>query len=403
MPRTLCIGNQTSDTDSRTTDLAKFNNSSNLGLVSSVDYSITGDGFWHTSLADVEYTSMLELAQKFDCVFFLDQQDINAQAYKLFQELQPLVSVVCERDDMFDHLSSNQTYWHKQFATNPSICVVPFVATSPDICSAIDVPVSAQEQETMKHNMIASIKNSQCKSCFGQEGSPQGFQPRKPKAGDLNSLRVNESLEWINALELQDINDLLELSTAYYYRIKSQELDSVDIKKLANPHIRVDIVDDCTDKLLYFLKRCVQAEITQFKLAFSSNDSILNKQLLDILNNFTSVTVEIILDAAGKANNVLATVENLKHRGHKVNVVSKVSMYNIDTLDELLELSDKISISTGIESPYNFPNKKQILEVLDRCKQTKKYETCVSIKQAIDDLYRNFYVYHYQKYTRIVS
>lgn len=372
MPRTLCIGNQTSDTDSRTTDLAKFNNSSNLGLVSSVDYSITGDGYWHTSLADVEYTSISELAQKFDCVYFLDQQDINAHTYKLFQELQPLVSVVCERADMFDHLSSNQAYWHKQLQTNPSICVVPFVASGPDICSAISVPVSAQEQETMKHNMIAGIKNTQCESCYSAEGTPQGFQSRKPK--NFDSARLKQSLDWIRTLDLQTVDGLLELNTLYYYRIKSQELNSVDINKLANSHICVDIVDDCTEELLYFLERCVQAEITQFKLTFSSNE--LNKQLLDILNNFSSVTVETIL---------------------------KVSMHNINTLDELLEFSDKISISTGIESPYNFQNKKQILEVLDRCKQTKKYKTCVYTQGAIDALYKNFYVYHYQKYTRRVQ
>ena len=370
--QTLCIGNQTSDTDSRTTNLAKLNSSVNLGLVNSANDCVTVDGYWHTSLADLEYSSMIEFAQKFDCVYFLDQQDINDQTYKLYKELEPLVPVVCERADMFDHIISKRAYWQEQFKTNPSICVMPFVASGPDICGAISVPVSAQEQETMKHNMIAGIKNSQCESCYIAEGTPQGFQVRKPK--NFDSARFTQSLDWIRTLDLQTVDGLLELNTAYYYRIKSQELDSVDVNKLAHPHICVDIVDDCTEELLYFLERCVQAEITQFKLILSSNEP--NKQLLDILNNFSSVTVETIL---------------------------KVSMHNIDTLDELLELSDKISISTGIESPYNFPNKKQILEVLDRCKQTKKYKTCVYTQGAIDALYKNFYVYHYQKYTRRIQ
>lgn len=409
MPRTLCIGNQTSDTDSRTTNLAHLKNSSNLGLVSSVNDSITGDGYWHTSLADVEYKDILELAQKFHCVYFLDQQDINDQTYKLFQELEPLVNVVCERDGMFDHLSSKQAYWHQQFKTNQSICAVPFVATVPDICSAISVPVTAQEQETMKHNMIASIKNSQCQSCYGQEGAPQGFQSRKPKLGELNSVRISQSLDWIRVLDLQTVDDLLKLSTAYYYRIKSQELKSVDVNKLATPHIRVYIVDDCTEELFYFLKRCVQARVTQFRLTFSTNTKIINNELIDILDNFTSVTVKIKLDAVGKANNyihwgtdfdqVLSTVDNLKQRGHKVNFVNQVSIYNITTLDKLLEFSDEVTLSTGILSPYNFPDKKQILEVLDKCKQTKKYKTSVFTQDVIDDLYKSFYVSHYQRYT----
>jgi hypothetical protein len=367
--RTLCIGNQTYDTDDRTTKLARENNSINHGLITNANIVTDSDGYWHTSLADVEYSVMLQLAQKFDSVYFFDQDGKSDKTLKLYQELEPLVPVICERADMFDHIISKRAYWQEQFKTNPSICVMPFVASGPDICGAISVPVSAQEQETMKHNMIAGIKNSQCESCYIAEGTPQGFQVRKPK--NFDSARLTQSLDWIRALNLQTVDGLSELSTAYYYRIKSQELDSVDINKLAHPHICVDIVDDCTEELLYFLERCVQAEITQFKLTFSSNE--LNKQLLDILNNFSSVNVETIL---------------------------KVSMNNIDTLDELLEFSDKISISTGIESPYNFPNKKQILEVLDRCKQTKKYKTCVYTQGTIDTLYKNFYVYHYQKYTR---
>lgn len=410
MPRTLCIGNSTSDTDNRTTDLAKQRSSGfNQGLVSSVNDSITGDGYWHTSLADVGYTGILELAQKFDCVHFLDQQDINDQTYKLFQALGPLVSVECERDDMFDHLSSKQRYWHEQFKTNPSICAVPFVATSPNICSAISVPVLAQEHATMKHNMIAGIKNSQCELCYSQEGTPTGYQPRKARWGELNSFRINESLHWISALDLQTTDDLSKLNTVYYYRIKCKELDSLDVTKLANPCIHVDIVDDCTLEFVDFLKQCVQASITEFRLTFSTNTKIVNTELLDILDNFASVTVKIQLDAVGKANNyihwgtdfnqVLATVDDLKQRGHRVDFVNQISIYNIARLDELLEFSDQVTESTGILSPYNFPDKKQILAVLDKCKQTLAYKTSVFTRSAIDKLYKDYYVDHYQRYT----
>lgn len=411
MVRTLCIGNSTSDTDNSTTDLAKQNSSGfNRGLVSSVNDSITGDGYWHTSLADVGYTGILELAQKFDCVHFLDQQDINDQTYKLYKELEPLVSVVCERDDMFDDLSSKQAYWHEQFKTNPSICAVPFLASSPDICGAISVPVLAQEQETMKHNMIAGIKNSQCSVCYSEEGSPENYQPRKPKWGELNSFRINESLHWISTLDLQTTDDLQKLSTTYYYRIKCSELDSLDVTKLANSCIHVDIVEDCTQGCLAdFLKKCVQASVTEFRLTFSTNTKIVNTELLDMLDNFASVTVKIQLDAVGKANNyihwgtdfnqVLATVDELKQRGHRVNFVNQISIYNIARLDELLEFSDKVTISTGILSPYNFPDKKQILAVLDKCKQTLAYKTSVFTRSAIDELYKTFYLNHYQRYT----
>lgn len=408
----LCIGNQTSDTDSRTTNLAKLENSINLGLVSSVNYSIMGDGYWHTSLADVEYSSMIEFAQKFDQVIFLDQQDINDQTYKLFQELQSVVSVVCERTGMFDHLSSKQAYWHEQFKTNPSICVKPFITTNNGICSAISVPVSEQEHLTMKQNMILGVKNSQCESCYAQEGMPQGFQPRKPQLGEFKSQRVSESLDWIGLLDLQTVDDLLKLRRPYYYRMNCKELNSIDVNQLANPYTRVNIVDDCTLEFFQFLKRCTQAKITEFVLTFRSDTTDINNKLLDILDNFSFITVEIKLDAASKANNyihwgadfnqVLTTAEHIKQRGHKVNFVSEVSIYNIAVLNELLEFFENsdigLGISTGILSPYNFTDKKRIIDVLDKCKETNIYKNVQTVKSTVDNLYKNYYVSHYQRY-----
>lgn len=410
--RTLCIGNQTHDTDDRTTKLARENNSKNLGLVTSTTDNLDGDGYWHTSLADIDYTSMLVFAQKFDQVYFLDQQDINDQTYKLFQELASLVSIVCERAGMFDHLRSKQAYWHEQFKTNLSICVKPFITTNKGICSAIGVPVSEQEHLTMKQNMILGVKNSQCESCYAQEGMPQGFQPRKPQSGEFKSQRISESLDWIGLLDLQTVDDLLKLRRTYYYRMNCKELNSIDVNQLANPHTHVDIVDDCILEFFQFLKRCVQTGATKFVLTFTSNTADINNELLAILDNFSFVTVKIKLDAASKANNyihwgtdfnqVLTTAEHIKHRGHKISFVSKVSIYNIAVLNELLEFFDdsgvSLEIGEGILSPYNFTDKKQIINVLDKCKETNIYKNNETIKKVIDGIYKIYYVSHYQRY-----
>ena len=120
--------------------------------------------------------------------------------------------------------------------------------------------------------------------------------------------------------------------------------------------------------------------------------------MLDILDNFSFITVEIKLDAASKANNyihwgtdfnqVLTTAEHIKQREHKVNFVSKVSIYNIAVLNELLEFFDdsgvSLEIGEGILSPYNFTDKKQIINVLDKCKETNIYKNNETIKSVID-------------------
>lgn len=410
--RTLCIGNQTHDTDDRTTKLARENNSKNLGLVTSTTDNLDGDGYWHTSLADIDYTSMLVFAQKFDQVYFLDQQDINDQTYKLFQELASLVSIVCERAGMFDHLRSKQAYWHEQFKTNLSICVKPFITTNNGICSAISVPISEQEHLIMKQNMILGVKNSQCESCYAQEGMPRGFQPRKPQLGEFKSQRVSESLDWIGLLDLQTVDDLSKFRRTYYYRMNCKELNSIDVNQLANPHTRVDIVDDCTAEFYEFLKTCVEYKITNFGLSFSSNTLDINDSLLDMLDNFSHTIINIKVDAIGKANNyiywgsefdkVLETAEHIKQRGHKISFVSKVSIYNIAVLNELLEFFDdsvvSLEIEEGILSPYNFTDKKRIIDVLDKCKETNIYKNNETIKRIIDGIYKIYYVSHYQRY-----
>ena len=412
--RTLCIGNQTQDTDDRTTKLAYENTSINHGLVSSTEIDFTDTGYWHTSLADIEYSDILQLAKKFDNVYFFDQDDKGDKTLKLYQELKSHMPVQCETAEMFNVLFDKQAYWHQQFKTNPSICVKPFIANNnSDICSLITSPITQQEHEIIKQNMIEGVKNSHCENCYAQEGMPIGFQSRKPKWGEFNSSRISESLDWIGLLDLHSVNDLFTIDKPYYYRVASNNLNSIDKIRLADPVTRVEIVGDCTIEFYEFLKTCVQQKTTKFGLAFSTNTLDINDSLLDMLDNFKYVNINIKLDAFGKVNNyinwgsefdkVLETTEHIKQRGHKVSFVSKVSIYNIAVLNELLEFFDNsvvsLEIEEGILSPYNFTDKKQIIDILDKCKETNIYKNNEIIKSVIDGIYKNYYVSHYQKYS----
>ena len=415
--RTLCIGNQTYDTDDKTSILAQSNNSINHGLVTDANAVLSGDGYWHTSLADIEYTAMLQLAQKFDSVYFFDQDDKSDKTLKLYQELESLVNVELETVSMFDNLLDKQHYWHQQFKINPSMCIKPFIApinkNKHEICNVSSYPITQQEHEIIKQNMIEGIKNSHCENCYAEEGMPIGFQSRKLKWGEFNSSRISGSLDWIGLLDLHSVNDLFTIDKPYYYRVASNDLNSIDKIRLADPVTRVDIVDDCTAEFYEFLKTCVQHKITNFGLAFNSNALDMNDSSLDILDNFSNTSIGIKVDAFGKVNNyinwgsefdkVLETIEHIKQRGHKVSFVSKVSIYNIAVLNELLEFFDNsvvsLEIEEGILSPYNFTDKKQIIDILDKCKETNIYKNNEIIKSVIDGIYKNYYVSHYQKYS----
>jgi len=206
---------------------------------------------------------------------------------------------------------------------------------------------------------------------------------------------------------------LFTIDKPYYYRVASNDLNSIDKIRLADPTTLVDIVGDCTAEFYEFLKTCVQHKITNFGLAFNSNALDMNDSSLDILDNFSNTSIGIKVDAFGKVNNyinwgsefdkVLETIEHIKQRGHKVSFVSKVSIYNIAVLNELLEFFDNsvvsLEIEEGILSPYNFTDKKQIIDVLDKCKETNIYKNNEIIKSVIDVIYKNYYVSHYQKYS----
>ena len=413
----LCIGNQTHDTDDRTTKLARENNSINHGLITDENIVIDSDGYWHTSLADVEYSVMLQLARRFDSVYFFDQDDKSNKTLKLYQELESLASVELETVSMFDNLLDRQHYWHQQFKINSSMCIKPFIApinknNKSEICDVSSYPITQQEHEIIKQNMIEGVKNSHCENCYAEEGMPVGFQSRKPKWGEFNSTRISESLDWIGLLDLHNVNDLFTIDKPYYYRVASDNLNSIDNIRLADPVTRVDIVGDCTAEFYEFLKTCVQHKITNFGLSFSSNTLDMNDSLLDILDNFSNTNIGIKVDAIGKANNyiywgsefdkVLETAEHIKQRGHKVSFVSKVSIYNIAVLNELLEFFNdsgvSLEIEEGILSPYNFTDKKQIINVLDKCKETNIYKNNETIKKVIDGIYKIYYVSHYQRY-----
>lgn len=420
--RTLCIGNETQDTDDKTTKLAQENNSINHGLVSSTEIDLTVTGYWHTSLADVEYTAMLQLAKKFDNVYFFDQDDKGDKTLKLYRELKSNMSVQCETAGMFNVLSNKQIYWHQQFKTNPSICVKPFVANNNgDICNAITSPITQKEHETIKQNMIAGVINPQCGICYAQEGNPIGFQSRKPKWGDLNSSRISESLDWIDLLDLQTVDDLFKINRPYYYRITSTNLNSIPEKYLVDNTTFICVTDNNpaeTSKFNEFLKRCIHKKTTDFILSFSTNTLDINKSLLTILDNFSQVNIVIKLDAVGKVNDyihwsssfdaVLKTIDQLVSAGHRISFFSKVSIYNILVLNELLEFFDSnfshtnitmgIDINANVTSPYNFPDKKRIIDVLDKCKETNTYKNVQTIKSTVDNLYKRYFVSHYQKY-----
>jgi hypothetical protein len=87
----------------------------------------------------------------------------------------------------------------------------------------------------------------------------------------------------------------------------------------------------------------------------------------------------------------------LKRQGHNININCVPGIYNVTNLHLLLEYLDREFSDTTIymqinylalQSAYNNPNAKLVLESMDRCKQTSVYfSNGKSCKTTIDSLY----------------
>jgi hypothetical protein len=71
--KVLCLGNNTSDSDIRVSELSKNNNTKNFGLIVDTNITISHPGYYHTSIYDLEIGKILELIKSFDQLIFLDQ------------------------------------------------------------------------------------------------------------------------------------------------------------------------------------------------------------------------------------------------------------------------------------------------------------------------------------------
>lgn len=461
MPRTLCIGNQTSDTDDRTTQLATVNH----GLLTDKNYVPSVDGHWHTSLADIDYNSLLKLATRFDTVHFFDQpqedgSNIAAKVYKLYQELLDSVEVTCDNQTMFDI----EKYWKDLFKTNESVCVYPFIMDVQEngtstLCGQTGVTVTDKERETIKKNMLAGIKNKHCDVCHALEGKPDGFETRTLKYGLDNSPRIFESKDWISRLKLRTIEDLPKIDRPYIYDVRPSSMCNIacrtcipyysttidkefknltmpvglervtyrqrDSKSTFNNLSKEHLEDSSTGvyvmggeplimpEFIKFLRDCVDRKTTDFDLSFSSNATKISEPLLDILDNFSKVNFSMSLDGIGCVNDYirwgsnfdkcLENIHRAQARGHTISFISVVSIYNIMSLDKIMEfLSTEFTSSVvqlqpanfqnGIMSPYLYPDSRAVLSVLERCKETSCYNSYSrNTSTLIDSIQRSAY------------
>jgi len=131
----LCLGNASTDTDTRVSVLARINKSINHGLICSADQKVV-DGFYHSSLADISFNKLEQLVQQFDKVQLLDQPSAEYNDDQTFLETYRLC-VKLDSDGTNIKFRKNQNIKHllefdELIKSNKSFCLYPW--TSKEVC-----------------------------------------------------------------------------------------------------------------------------------------------------------------------------------------------------------------------------------------------------------------------------
>ena len=159
-----------------------------------------------------------------------------------------------------------------------------------------------------------------------------------------------------------------------------------------------------------FMENCIAAGKTDFDFTLGTNAVKLNARFLELSTNFSNMGFSVSLDGYGKINDywrsgsdfdtIIKNTKLLQSMGHNISINCVPGIYNVTNLHLLFEFLDiefphcgmylQINYNT-LQSAYNHPNAKLVIESMDKCKQTATYHRDgKSTKTCIDSLYDHY-------------
>ena len=102
----LCLGNNDTDTDVRVTNLALQNQTINHGLITDDDFVPIEPGYYHTTILDITFGGIVQLASHFDQVIMLDQSQSQWTHWK---PLLTTYKIMVELEKQFPNLKLDLT------------------------------------------------------------------------------------------------------------------------------------------------------------------------------------------------------------------------------------------------------------------------------------------------------
>lgn len=392
----LCVGAEIEDTDCLVSALAKKDSTINHGLIDCKDFVPINNGYYHTTVVDLNEGQIKKLTQYFDLIILLDQPRDHyphfkslLRTYRLFKELdQENIPVSYLQNQNCQRLE----YWWNYLRRNPSFCFQPFLALVPDtdytnICPKSKVPIkipseivdwkSDKDYRRLRDTMLAGEKLPLkfCGDCYHKESV------------GVESARQFETLEWAARLDYADPEDFNSVADPIFYEIRPSnkcnimcrmcddarshliENERIKLKLPLLPYrfrdyplnrIKLDTVEriyvgggepTIMPEFYDFLEKCIKEGRTDFELCIGTNGMKFSNKLLDLLGNFSDVLLSFSFDGYGIINDYIRwrsrfeTVRDnaklLQSLGHKIAMQTVPSIYNITRLHEIFEFYDR--------------------------------------------------------------
>jgi molybdenum cofactor biosynthesis enzyme MoaA len=425
----ICVGNGSEFADKLAKKIAIKNDLTYRGFMDSTTELVSG--CYHTSTYDIK---LLELLNKIKGtnnlkIIALDQDEsfyANIREYHNTIEMIQAAVSVCEVEFVNPSMSNP---FRQLLEKNKSFCILPFISTSnynSHCCRMKKFNTytnfyTDKNSILMRQQMLDGTKTELCQKCYDFENHG-AISPRQM-----------ETQYWTYRLNLKSYDDVVKNTKLISYEIFlgnycnlqcrmcnpgssnliDNEYDKLGLSQkkfgILAPD-RLDTVDLNTVQLLKisggepsisqefynFLKRCIQANKTDFEMHIATNAVSIPKEFILLIKQFSNIKLSISVDGFDKTNqytrwptqwkkfkqNVQKLAEALPPYNYFFNSV--VTIYNISQLYQLYEFLEKNYPTAEfavnfletplIQQPWNFPNKKLALDNLEKIKTLEKYQ-----------------------------
>ena len=395
----LCLGNNSEDTDIKTRVIAATNSKEYHGLITEIIPIV--DGYYQSSVYDIEFGKLVELVKLFDEVIVLDQPKVEwthpdafYNTVRVAKQAEEFVKVT-----WLDHsYSNNITIFQELVETNKSFCIFPFIELlvnngSTTVCCRSNKAITKLSElddfqtdpgyNKIRNAMLAGeLLPDHCGTCYNYESK------------GIVSARQQETVEWANRLNLKSVDDLVNITAPAYYEVRAsnicnlqcrmcgpensnlieKEYKTLGIYKNNTPieYTDFDFIDFTNLKKLYvaggeptampefykFLQTCIDQNNTSFEFVVNTNAVKINNKLKELFNYFTNLQFIISIDGFKEVNHYVrwpstweSIIENTHYliaHGHKISFNITVSIYTISRLNQLMTFLDKEFLKTLI-------------------------------------------------------